>query len=84
MRAACRAAVDGVRLEGYMGWLVLTLAITVTSCPVMALPGGFTASGLPIGLQLVGPPRGEAKLFSVAAYMESLLKVTPRTPIDPR
>jgi len=78
------AAVDGVRLEGYMGWLVLTLAITVTSCPVMALPGGFTASGLPIGLQLVGPPRGEAKLFSVAAYMESLLKVTPRTPIDPR
>jgi len=78
------AEVDGVRFEGYMGWLILTLAITVTACPVMALPGGFTASGLPIGLQLVGPLRSEAKLFSIAAYVESLLNVAPRTPIDPR
>jgi amidase len=50
----------------------------------MALPGGFTASGLPIGLQLVGPPRSEARLFSMAAYVESLLEVKPKTPIDPR
>jgi amidase len=78
------AEVDGVPFEGYMGWLVLTLAITVTACPVIALPGGFTASGLPIGLQLVGPPRSEAKLFSMASYLESLLNVAPRTPIDPR
>jgi amidase len=78
------AAVDGVRFEGYMGWLVLTLAITVTACPVVALPGGFTGAGLPIGLQLVGPPRSEAKLIAMAAYLESLLNVTPRTPIDPR
>jgi len=76
--------VDGVRFEGYMGWLILTFAITVTACPVIALPGGFTVSGLPIGLQLVGPPRSEAKLFSMAAYLESLLNVTPRTPIDAR
>jgi amidase len=76
--------VDGVKLEGYMGWLVLTCAITATSCPVVSLPGGFTASGLPIGLQLVGPPRSEAKLLSMAAYIESLLNVAPKTPIDPR
>jgi len=76
--------VDGVRLEGYMGWLVLTCAITATSCPVVSLPGGFTASGLPIGLQLVGPPRSEARLLSMAAYIEALLDVTPKTPIDPR
>lgn len=78
------AEVDGVRFEGYMGWLVLTLAITVTACPVMALPGGFTASGLPIGLQLVGPPRSEAKLFATASYLETLLDVKPKAPIDPR
>ena len=78
------AEVDGVRFEGYMGWLILTIAITVTACPVIALPGGFTASGLPIGLQLVGPPRSEAKLFSMAAYLEALLNIAPRTPIDPR
>ena len=76
--------VDGVKLVGYMGWLVLTCAITATSCPVVSLPGGFTASGLPIGLQLVGAPRSEARLLSMAAYVEALLGVKPTTPIDPR
>jgi amidase len=76
--------VDGVPFEGYMGWLILTYAITVTACPVVSLPGGFTSTGLPIGLQLVGPPRSEARLLSMASYMESLLDVTPKTPIDPR
>ncbi|MBI3041949.1 MAG: amidase [Betaproteobacteria bacterium] len=76
--------VDGVRLEGYMGWLVLTYAITVTACPVVSLPGGFTAAGLPVGLQLVGPPRSEARLLAMASYVESLLDVAPKTPIDPR
>ena len=76
--------VDGVKLEGYMSWLILTCAITVTACPVVSLPGGFTAAGLPVGLQLVGPPRSEAALFSAAAYIEALLDVTPKTPIDPR
>lgn len=74
---------DGVRFEGYMGWLILTYAVTVMACPVMALPCGFTASGLPIGLQVIGKPRGEAALFSVAAYMESLLGVAGLTPVDP-
>jgi amidase len=76
--------VDGVALEGYMGYLVLTCAITVTACPVMSLPGGFTKAGLPVGLQLIGPPRSEAKLFSMAAWVEACLDVTPKTPIEPR
>jgi amidase len=76
--------VDGVSLEGYMGYLILTCAITVTACPVVSLPGGFTKGGLPVGLQLVGPPRSEAKLLAMAAYVERALDVKPRTPIDPR
>jgi amidase len=76
--------VDGVPFEGYMGWLVLTCAITVTACPVVSLPGGYTSTGLPVGLQLVGPPRSEARLLAMAAYLESLLDVKPKTPIDPR
>jgi amidase len=75
---------DGVAFEGYMGWLVLTYAVSLTACPVMAMPAGFTTSGLPVGLQVIGKPRGEAELFSVAAYIESVLGVSGRTPVDPR
>jgi len=76
--------VDGVSFDGYMGYLILTYAITVTACPVVSLPGGFTAGGLPVGLQLVGPPRSEARLIAMASYLETLLDVNPKTPIDPR
>jgi len=76
--------VDGVAFDGYMGYLILTCAITVTACPVVSLPGGFTPGGLPVGLQLVGPPRSEARLIAIASYLEALLDVKPKTPIDPR
>ncbi len=75
---------NGVRFEGYMGWLVLTYAVTVTACPVMALPCGFTSGGLPVGLQVIGKPRGETALFSTAAFLEQTFGVARLTPIDPR
>ena len=78
------AELNGVPFEGYMGWLVLTYAVTVTACPVMALPCGFTKAGLPVGIQVIGKPRGEAALFSISSYLEQLFGVARMTPIDPR
>ncbi len=75
---------DGVAFEGYMGWLVLTYALTMTACPVLAMPGGFTRGGLPVGFQIVGNPRGEAALFGHAAWLEQLLDLAGRTPLNPR
>src|SRR5258707_15814038 len=63
--------VDGVRFDNYVEWLRLTSVVTLTSCPVLALPAGFTADGRPVGLQLVGRPRGEAALLSPAAAPEA-------------
>ena len=74
---------DGVRFDGYMGWLILTYAVSLTACPVIAMPAGFTSAGLPVGLQAIGRPRGEAELFSVASYLEDVFGVARRTPIDP-
>lgn len=76
--------VEGVRFEGYMGFLVLSCAITLTACPVVALPCGFTAAGLPVGLQAIGRARSEEALISAATYLESLFGVAGLTPIDPR
>jgi amidase len=77
-------SLHGTSFEGYLGWLVMTWVISVTGCPVLALPCGFTNNGLPIGLQIIGPPRSDAKLLAVGAYLECLLDVSPRTPIEPR
>jgi len=50
--------------------------------PALSLPVGLTASGMPVGLQLVGPPRGEARLLRVARAVEEAVGF-PKTPIDP-
>ena len=76
--------VDGVRFDNYVEWLRLASVITMTSCPSLALPAGFTADGRPVGLQLVGRPRGEAALLSAAAALEAVLNLARLTPIDPR
>jgi len=76
--------VEGVELDDYFAWLRLTFSITVTSCPAISVPCGFTSSGLPIGLQIIGPPRGEAKLLSAAALFEAQHPYASLLPIEPR
>ena len=75
---------EGVVFESYVEWLRVTYAITLTACPALSLPCGFTADGRPVGVQLVGRPRGEAALLAAAAALEELVAVTPLLPIDPR
>lgn len=73
----------GTRFETYIDWLAIAYAVTLTGCPALSLPCGFTRSGLPVGLQMVGPQRGEAALLAQAAALEAELGLDPR-PIDPR
>jgi amidase len=70
--------------DNYIGWLALTYAISITACPVISIPCGFTDTGLPVGIQIVGPPRRDDSVLSAAAQLEQVLDVKPKTPIDPR
>ena len=47
-----------------------TAAFNVTGQPAVSLPLYWTDDGLPIGVQLVGPPLGDALLFRVASQLE--------------
>jgi aspartyl-tRNA(Asn)/glutamyl-tRNA(Gln) amidotransferase subunit A len=46
----------------------------------MSIPCGFTAAGLPIGLQLIGRPFEEALLFQVAHGYEAVSPSRNRRP----
>jgi len=76
--------VEGVRFDNYVDWLMLTYAITLTECPAISVPCGFTAAGLPVGLQIVGPPRGEARVLAAAARFEDAHDFAARVPVEPR
>ena len=75
---------NGHRFPSYIDWVTIAYAITLTACPAMSIPCGFTDDGLPVGLQLVGRPRGEADLLARAAAIEDLFDLAGQVPIDPK
>ncbi|MBR1218818.1 amidase [Bradyrhizobium sp. U87765 SZCCT0131] len=76
-------ALQGRSFATYVGWMALTSAVTLMGCPALSLPCGFTSAGLPVGLQIIGPPRQELRVLAIARRLEALLAL-PRTPIEPR
>jgi len=74
--------VAGQQFDNYIDWLSITYALTLTTLPVLSLPCGFTCSKLPVGLQMVGKPRGESELLALAYELEQLLGVSSLLPVD--
>lgn len=72
----------GQTFDNYVDWLAIAYVITLVSLPSLSLPCGITAAGLPVGLQMVGKPRGEADLLSAALLLEEDMGLD-FTPIDP-
>jgi aspartyl-tRNA(Asn)/glutamyl-tRNA(Gln) amidotransferase subunit A len=52
----------------------------LTGHPAISIPCGFTSSGLPIGLQLIGPSWSEARLLSIALAYEDATEWHKRRP----
>ena len=68
---ATTAMLGGQEIPLVRAFLDLTLPFNLTGQPAISIPCGFTPEGLPVGLQLVGPPWDEATLFRAAAAYES-------------
>jgi aspartyl-tRNA(Asn)/glutamyl-tRNA(Gln) amidotransferase subunit A len=52
-----------------MGWL-LTYPLNMTTNPAISIPAGFTAAGMPVGLQIIGGLRADAAVLNAAAAYE--------------
>ncbi|MFD1826055.1 amidase [Mumia zhuanghuii] len=65
-------AINGRPQETYLDWMRAAFLITVTGCPAISVPAGFTPDGLPVGLQLVGPAGSERRLLAIARAYEQL------------
>jgi aspartyl-tRNA(Asn)/glutamyl-tRNA(Gln) amidotransferase subunit A len=57
-----------------------TVALNVTGYPAVSVPAGVDRDGLPIGLQIIGKPREDARLLDIAQRIENVLGVMPTPP----
>ena len=72
--------IDGTTLDTYIDWMQSCYLVSVTGLPAISVPAGFTDDGLPVGLQLIGRPRGELALLQVAHAFERATEVWRRHP----
>ena len=74
------AEVAGVPMGSYIEWMRSNSRISATCCPAVSIPVGFSAAGLPVGLQLVTRPFGERALLEVAHALELRTGLAARLP----
>jgi aspartyl-tRNA(Asn)/glutamyl-tRNA(Gln) amidotransferase subunit A len=59
-----------------------TRPVNVWGLPAISVPCGFTESGLPIGLQIIGPPWGESAVLRIAHAYEQATAWHKREPVS--
>jgi amidase len=74
------STINGEAQKSYLDWMRSAYFITVTGCPAISVPAGFTPDGLPVGVQLVAAPRQERRLLEVAHAFERLNRAGERRP----
>ncbi len=67
------AEIAGRPMGTYIEWMRSCSRITMTGCPAISIPAGFTDDGLPVGLQAVAAPWGEQALLELALGLEAAL-----------
>jgi amidase len=78
-------SIAGRSMDTYHRWMEVVTPWTLAGCPVMSIPVGFNPAGLPMGMQVIGPPRGDLAVLRLChAYEQSRDWVNERPPALPR
>ena len=72
--------INGVKMDTYMDWMKSCYYITVTGLPAISVPCGFTASGLPVGIQIVGRHQDERGVLQLAYAFEQATALWKQKP----
>jgi amidase len=72
--------IAGRKMETYHEWMKGVLPVTMAGCPALAVPAGFGAHGLPIGIQIVGPNHAELACLQLAHAYDTATNWAARRP----
>jgi amidase len=67
--------IAGVKMDTYIDWMKSCYYISVAANPAISVPCGYTAEGLPIGLQIVARHHDDWGLLQMAHAFEQAARV---------
>ncbi len=74
-------AIAGKSMDTYHRWMEVVIGASLAGLPVISVPAGFNAAGLPMGIQLIGKPRADLAVLQLAhAYDQATQWVKRRLP----
>jgi amidase len=72
--------IAGVKMENYIAWMKSAYYISAAGNPAMSVPCAFSASGLPIGIQIVGRHHDDWGVLQLAYAFEQATNMGKRRP----
>ena len=70
------ASIGDRAMDTYHRWMEVVVYATLAGLPCISVPVGFNDTGVPMGMQLIGPPRGDLAVLQLAfAYEQSAREV---------
>jgi aspartyl-tRNA(Asn)/glutamyl-tRNA(Gln) amidotransferase subunit A len=79
---AGREVPAGAPAPRWTSWTPFTYPFNMTQQPAASVPAGFTAAGLPVGLQIVGPRHADARVLAACRAFEQARPWHERRPGD--
>jgi amidase len=72
--------IDGQKMHTYIDWMKSCYYISATGLPAISVPAGFTDTGLPVGIQIVGRHHQDHAVLQLAKAFESETKYGQQLP----
>jgi amidase len=73
-------SVAGVPMPTYIDWMRSCWYVTMMACPAISVPAGFSTTGLPVGLQIVGQHRADWSVLQMAHAFEQATRFGSKRP----
>ena len=69
---------NGKAMDTYHRWMEVVVPGTLAGVPVLNVPAGFSANGLPMGLQILGPAQADLAVLQIGHAYEQVCGYTKR------
>jgi amidase len=62
--------INGVKMDTYHRWMEVVIPGTLSGCPAISVPVGFSNTGLPMGMQIIGKNHADFSVLQIAHAYE--------------